>query len=355
MGVAHLCNKIIMGAELSVVGLSEISTKYSTLSTQALGELREQQPEDKELEDEIRRRILIKEEEIRRKYAGISTVTEGGAIDGGEAVSKVPVAEIDSMVPADVVKTLKEALQAKPLDHTTVETCCMRVRVLCRETAQLNECQKLGASAAVVEAMKVLPFHVNVQLQGLAAIVNLYSRDENEHRNMSVSSGALVAVVNAMIRMGRNAEVQEMGCIALQNCCYGEDEAAIHRRQSAANAGALKAVADAMHAHHAIPAAQELGENTLRHLLHNVPELREYAIICGAKPKWLEPFVKESHLKLKTLDPDGRRLEESDSPGGGMSFRVRRLSGDALAVMASLGTSRSLFKRRISREKLQDL
>ena len=65
-------NKIIMGAELSVVGLSEISTKYSTLSTQALGELREQQPEDKELEDEIRRRILIKEEEIRRKYAGIS-------------------------------------------------------------------------------------------------------------------------------------------------------------------------------------------------------------------------------------------------------------------------------------------
>ena len=124
--MAHLCNKIIMGAELSVVGLSEISTKYSTLSTQALGELREQQPEDKELEDEIRRRILIKEEEIRRKYAGISTVTEGGAIDGGEAVSKVPVAEIDSMVPADVVKTLTAALQAKPLDHTTVETCCMR-------------------------------------------------------------------------------------------------------------------------------------------------------------------------------------------------------------------------------------
>ena len=146
-----------------------------------------------------------------------------------------------------------------------------------------------------------------------------------------------------------------MGCIALQNCCYGEDEAAIHRRQSAANAGALKAVADAMHAHHAVPAAQELGENTLRHLLHNVPELREYAIMCGVKPEWLEPFVKESHLKLQSLDPDGRRLEESDSPGSGMSFRVRRLSGDALAAMASLGTSRSLFKRRISREKLQDL
>jgi len=342
-----------MGAELSAVGLSEISTKYSTLSTQALGELREQQPEDKELEDEIRRRIQIKEEEILRKSAGLSTVTEGGGIDGGEA--EVPVAEIDNMVPADVVKTLKEAVQAKPLNHTTVEICCMRVRVLCRETAQLNECQKLGASAAVVEAMKALPFHVNVQLQGLAAIVNLNSRVANEHRNKSVSSGALVAVVNAMIRMGRNAEVQEMGCIALQNCCYGEDEAAIHRRQSAANAGALKAVADAMHAHHAVPAAQELGENTLRHLLHNVPELREYAIMCGVKPEWLEPFVKESHLKLQSLDPDGRRLEESDSPGSGMSFRVRRLSGDALSAMASLGTSRSLFKRRISREKLQDL
>ena len=56
-----------MGAELSAVSLSEISSKYSTLSTQALGELREQQPEDKELEDEIRRRIQIKEEEIKRK------------------------------------------------------------------------------------------------------------------------------------------------------------------------------------------------------------------------------------------------------------------------------------------------
>ena len=57
---------------------------------------------------------------------GVAHLCNKRIMGGGEAVSKVPVAEIDSMVPADVVKTLVAALQAKPLDHTTVETCCMR-------------------------------------------------------------------------------------------------------------------------------------------------------------------------------------------------------------------------------------
>ena len=46
---------------------SVISTTYSELSLQALGDLRELQPDNEELEDEIRRRIQIKEEEIKRK------------------------------------------------------------------------------------------------------------------------------------------------------------------------------------------------------------------------------------------------------------------------------------------------
>jgi hypothetical protein len=143
--------------------------------------------------------------------------------------------------------------------------------------------------------MKVLPVDTNVQLQGLAAIVNLCS-EENDHRNTSVSSGVLVAVSNAMIMMVSNAEVQEMGCMALQNCCDGEDDMAIHRRQSAADAGALKAVIGAMNAHHAIPAAQEVGVATLRLILHKVPTLREEAIKLGAKPEWLDPLVKEMRV-----------------------------------------------------------
>jgi hypothetical protein len=39
---------------------SVISTTYSELSLQALGDLRELQPDNEELEDEIRRRIQIK-------------------------------------------------------------------------------------------------------------------------------------------------------------------------------------------------------------------------------------------------------------------------------------------------------
>jgi hypothetical protein len=201
--------------------------------------------------------------------------------------------EIDKMGPAEAVKMLNAAVQARPLNHTVVEVCCRRVRVLCRDAEQCHECDKQGASAAVVGAMKVLPVDTNVQLQGLAAIVNLCS-EENDHRNTSVSSGALEAVVNAMIMMVSNAEVQEMGCIALQNCCYGEDDMAIHRRQKAADVGALKAVIDAMNAHHAIPAAQEVGAATLRLILHKVPGLREEAIKLGAKPEWVKPFVKET-------------------------------------------------------------
>lgn len=220
---------------------------------------------------------------------------------GAGAVSSDPVAEthkkcvdIDKMGPAEVVKMLNEALLARPLNNAVVEVCCRRVRVLCRDAEQCNECDKQEASAAVVGAMKALPVDMNVQLQGLAAIVNLCSGEANDHRNTSVSSGALEAVVNAMIMMVSNAEVQEMGCIALQNCCYGEDDMSIYRRQKAADAGALKAVIDAMNAHHAIPAAQEVGAATLRLILHKVPTLREEAIKLGAKPEWVKPFVKET-------------------------------------------------------------
>jgi hypothetical protein len=230
----------------------------------------------------------------------LSSVSQEETIGAG-AVSSDPVAEthkkcveIDKMGPAEVVKMLNEALLARPLNNAVVEVCCRRVRVLCRDAEQCNECDKQGASAAVVGAMKALPVDMNVQLQGLAAIVNLCSGEANDHRNTSVSSGALEAVVNAMIMMVSNAEVQEMGCIALQNCCYGEDEMAIHRRQKAADVGALKAVIDAMNAHHAIPAAQEVGAATLRLILHKVPGLREEAIKLGAKPEWVKPFVKET-------------------------------------------------------------
>jgi hypothetical protein len=223
------------------------------------------------------------------------TTIGAGAVSDPVAEAHKMCLEIDKMGPAEVVKMLNAAVQARPLNHTVVEVYCRRVRVLCRDAEQCHECNKQGASAAVVGAMKVLPVDTNVQLQGLAAIVNLCS-EENDHRNTSVSSGALVAVSNAMIMMVSNAEVQEMGCMALQNCCDGEDDMAIHRRQSAADAGALKAVIGAMNAHHAIPAAQEVGVATLRLILHKVPTLREEAIKLGAKPEWLDPLVKEMRV-----------------------------------------------------------
>jgi len=174
-----------------------------------------------------------------------------------------------------------------------VEACCKRVRVLCREIDMCRVCDQAGAAAAVVKAMQALPNETRVQLQALAAIVNLCSGENNEHRSKAVASGALPMIVDAMKALIFNPEVQEMGCIALQNCCYGEDEQAIERRRGAAAAGAISAVVDAMKQHESIPAAQEVGVATLRLIVHKVPELRQTAVNAGANPDWVKPISKE--------------------------------------------------------------
>merc|ERR1719387_2617752 len=84
-----------------------------------------------------------------------------------------------------------------------------------------------------------------------------------------------------------------MGCIALQNCCYGEDAQATERRKGAAEAGAIDAVIAAMKRHEAIPAAQEVGVATLRLIVHKVPELRTTAVSAGASADWVKPISKE--------------------------------------------------------------
>ena len=145
-----------------------------------------------------------------------------------------------------------------------VEACCKRVRVLCREIDMCRVCDQAGAAAAVVKAMQALPNETRVQLQALAAIVNLCSGENNEHRSKAVASGALPMIVDAMKALIFNPEVQEMGCIALQNCCYGEDEQAIERRRGAAAAGAISAVRAPHPLEHCLPRVQPRPQPTTR-------------------------------------------------------------------------------------------
>jgi len=132
-----------------------------------------------------------------------------------------------------------------------------------------------------------------VQLQALAAIANLCSEEPIEPRSSIVKAGALPSIIASIRARIGDTEVVEMGCIALQNCCYGEDPEATERRRLAADAGAIEAVVAAMKTHEAIAAAQEVGVDTLRLMVHNIPELRAKAISAGASAGWVKQIAKE--------------------------------------------------------------
>ena len=81
-----------------------------------------------------------------------------------------------------------------------------------------------------------------------------------------------------------------MACIALQNCCYGEDPHAITRRETCAAEGGLKTVLDAIANHAGSVTIQEVGVATLRLMVHRVPRLHDEAISLGAKAEWVKPI-----------------------------------------------------------------
>jgi len=208
---------------------------------------------------------------------------------------KLTAADIEDSPPEKVVEVLHAAVETTPdINTTLVETCCKRLRVLCREPDNCSKCDKAGTAPAVCAAMAALPSSATVQLQALAALVNLCSGEANEHRKNAVDAGAMKAIVTAMFNAPQNAEVQEMACIALQNCCYGEDKHAIVRRNAAAKEEAIKAVVSAMKAFEESAPMQEVGSATLRLIVHRVPELRVQALELGAPPEWVKPISQNS-------------------------------------------------------------
>jgi len=203
----------------------------------------------------------------------------------------VTMGEIEAMTPYQVVKTLDEAITTTPdINLELIEGCCRRLRVLCRDPENCKSCDAAGTAAAVVQAMQTLPQEANVQLQALAAVVNLCSGEANEHRKNAVEAGAMMAIIAAMNNLRPNAEVQEMACIALQNCCYGEDDNAVKRRRTAGEHGALEAVITAMKTHSDSAPMQEVGCATLRLVVHRVGDLRQKAIALGAEESWVKPI-----------------------------------------------------------------
>jgi len=198
--------------------------------------------------------------------------------------------EIEAYEPADVVALLNKISTHTDISTTQIEQCCKRLRVLCREPDNCKRCDEAGTALAVVSAMGALPSVPTVQLQALAALVNLCSGEANEHRKNTVNAGAMKAIVAAMNNLPANAEVQEMACIALQNCCYGEDPNATDRRKAASDEGAIEAVVAAMKKHQESSPMQEVGQATLRLIVHRVNELRVKALELGAQADWVKPI-----------------------------------------------------------------
>jgi len=85
-------------------------------------------------------------------------------------------------------------------------------------------------------------------------------------KQRAADAGGIELVVAAMQAHPQVVSVQDFGCCALFNVCYGSDAAARARRQRAVIAGATEAVAGAMQAHPGDAAVQRHGQR-LRDLL----------------------------------------------------------------------------------------
>lgn len=244
--------------------------------------------------------------------APAASSNEGGTVDASDSpenrLLKLKAEDVAELPPAEAVAALNAAVvTSADVNVALIEACCKRLRVLCREPDNCKLCDEAGSCSAVVSAMGALPTQPAVQLQALAALVNLCSGESNEHRANAVNAGAMQGIVGAMNALSADAEVQEMACIALQNCCYGEDEHAVVRRRAAASQGALEATMAAIRQHEASsPTLMEVAVATLRLMVHRADDIRERAKELGAAPDWIKPIVQPA---------------EGGSNGGLFSFR----------------------------------
>jgi len=218
------------------------------------------------------------------------TQPAAAATGGNDPVDLPSVPEIDVMKPEVALQWL--GVVSKQKNVTLGAACCMRVRVLCREFAQREKCEKHGASRIIIGALDAMGNDPNVCLQGLAGLVNLCSGDGAAPRNTAVQNGAIVAAANAVKAFGDYVEIAEMACLVVQNLCYGEDPGAITRRETAHKDGAIEAVLTVIEKH----SSREIMDTcvaALRLTVDRMPHLREIALEKGAQQEWVKPITKE--------------------------------------------------------------
>ena len=189
--------------------------------------------------------------------------------------------DIDGRDPKDVVFQLQSATVQG--NAVRIEACFKRLRELCRSAPLASACIEHGALRAVIAAERSMATDPRVGAHALGAMVNLCSSESPTHRDRCVAAGAVAMVVDVMRSQLSKTSVQEMGCLALQNCCFGDDKPARRRREAAASAGAIGIVVDSMVEHESLPMAQLAGLTTLGYLVQGVPQNGKQAAIAGKR------------------------------------------------------------------------
>ena len=111
-----------------------------------------------------------------------------------------------------------------------------------------------------------------MQKHGCAAVHTVCCGDDAAapaRKQRAAEAGALEAVVEAMHAHPQWESLQEYGCLALGNMCCGDDAAAPARKQRAAEVGSIEAVVKTMQAHPQAAEVQVHGYVALRNMLRD--------------------------------------------------------------------------------------
>ena len=197
--------------------------------------------------------------------------------------------------------------------------------------------------AAVVEALQMhaLSSHfVAVALQRLIELCEV----ENEQRQSAAEAGAIKAVVAALRSHLQVASVQKWGCGALLNMCTGNDAEALARKKLAAAEHAIEAVLAALGSHLQVAHVQDWGCRALCSICHgtdaDVIERKQSALEKGAVKAIVTALC--SHRRVTDVQFWGCRALGSICRGTDAGAPERKQSapeeGAIQAVVAALRT-----------------
>ena len=102
-------------------------------------------------------------------------------------------------------------------------------------------------------------------------------------KQRAVDAGAIEAAVAALRNHPQDVGVQDNGCGMLGNLCHGADAAGLSRKRRVMEAGTIEAAVAALLAYPQVDRVQEAGCAALRNVCAGGPQFSQRAAAAGAK------------------------------------------------------------------------